>query len=81
MDDLYKDIEDQEADYEMADEAMRNTYRFVMSGYKWDDLPECFWLLEDPEGTQAIESLITFFEETEEYEKCAKLIEVLKKRN
>ena len=39
MDELFN-IGQQEEDQELADEAMRNTYRFVLSGYDWDKLPE-----------------------------------------
>ena len=79
MDDLFKNIQEQEGDQELADEAMRNTYDFVMSGYDWDELPEAFWMLGNPEGKQAINDLIEYFTETEEYEKCAELVKVLKK--
>ena len=81
MEDIYKDIQDQEADWELADEAMRNTYEFIMDGYNWDKLPEAFWMLGNPEGKQAIKDLIRYFEtETEEYEKCAELVKILKKK-
>ena len=36
MDDLFKNIQDNEDDIELADEAMRNTYSFIMNGYDWD---------------------------------------------
>ena len=80
MDDFFKDIQDNEADQELADEAMRNTYDFVMGGYDWDKLPEAFWMLGDPEGKQAIRDLIDYFTSTEEYEKCAKLVKLIKKK-
>ena len=80
MDDFYKDIENNELDQELADEAMRNTYDFVIGGYDWDSLPETFWMLGDPEGPEAIEQLIEYFIETEEYEKCAKLDKLIKKK-
>ena len=78
MDDLYKHIDEQEADQELADEAMRNTYDFIVGGYDWDSLPETFWMLGDPESNEAIHHLISYFEETEEYEKCAKLVKLIK---
>ena len=80
MDDFFKDIQDNEADQELADEAMRITYDFVMGGYDWDKLPEAFWMLGDPEGKQAIRDLIDYFTSTEEYEKCAKLVKLIKKK-
>ncbi len=78
MDDLYKQIQDNEEDIELADEAMRNTYDFIIGGYDWDSLPETFWMLGDPESNDAINDLISYFEETEEYEKCAKLVKLIK---
>tara|TARA_R100000458_G_C8274655_1_gene249663 strand:- start:1728 stop:1970 length:243 start_codon:yes stop_codon:yes gene_type:complete len=80
MDDLFKNIQDNEDDIELADEAMRNTYSFIMNGYDWDSLPEAFWMLDDPESKQAIKDLIEYFTETEEYEKCAKLVKLIKKK-
>ncbi len=80
MDDFYKDIENNELDQELADEAMRNTYDFVIGGYDWDSLPETFWMLGDPEGRDAINQLIEYFTDTEEYEKCAKLVKLIKKK-
>jgi len=76
MDELFN-IGQQEEDQELADEAMRNTYRFVLSGYDWDKLPEAFWMLGNPEGKQAIKDLMDYFISTEEYEKCAKLKKIL----
>ena len=80
MDDLFKNIQDSEDDIELADEAMRNTYDFVIGGYDWDSLPEAFWMLGDPEGKQAIKDLIEYFTDTEEYEKCAELVKLIKKK-
>jgi len=77
MDELFN-IRQQEDDHELADEAMRNTYKFIMGGYDWDGLPESFWMLGDPDGKQAIKDLMEYFISTEEYEKCAKLKEELK---
>ena len=79
MDDLFKHIYEQEEDQLLADEAMRNTYDFVIGGYNWEKLPEAFWMLGDPESNEAIKDLIAYFEEMEEYEKCSKLVKVLKK--
>ena len=76
MDDMFN-IRQQEDDYELADEAMRNTYKFVMSGCDWDKLPESFWMLGDPESKNAIKDLMDYFISTEEYEKCAKLKKIL----
>ena len=77
MDELFN-IRQREDDHELADEAMRNTYKFIMGGYDWDGLPESFWMLgPDPEGKQAIKDLMEYFISTEEYEKCAKLKNVL----
>jgi len=80
MEDFYNEIENNELDQELADEAMRNTYDFVMGGYDWDSLPETFWMLGEPESSEAINQLIEYFTETEEYEKCAKLVKLLKKK-
>ena len=80
MDDIFKNIQDNEDDIELADEAMRNTYSFIMNGYDWDSLPEAFWMLGDPESKQAKKDLIEYFTETEEYEKCAKLVKLIKKK-
>tara|TARA_R100000008_G_scaffold70556_1_gene48177 strand:+ start:1300 stop:1542 length:243 start_codon:yes stop_codon:yes gene_type:complete len=76
----FLNLKNQEGDWELADEAMRNTYEFITNGYKWDDLPEAFWMLGDPEGKQAIKDLIQYFEETEEYEKCSELMGILKEK-
>ena len=78
MDEIFN-IRQQEDDQELADEAMRNTYGFVMGGYDWEKLPDSFWMLGAPESKQAINDLIEYFTSTEEYEKCAKLVKVLKK--
>ena len=80
MEDFYKDMENNELDQELADEAMRNTYVFIIKGYDWDSLPEAYWMLDDPEGKEAINSLIDYFTGTEEYEKCAKLVKLLRKK-
>ena len=64
-------------DYELADAAMRNTYKFIISGCNWDKLPHSFWMLDDPEGDKAIKELMDYFITTEEYEKCAKLKKIL----
>tara|TARA_R100000234_G_scaffold116337_1_gene93317 strand:- start:53480 stop:53722 length:243 start_codon:yes stop_codon:yes gene_type:complete len=80
MEDFYKDMENNELDQELADEAMRNTYDFIIKGYDWDSLPEAYWMLDDPEGKEAINSLIDYFTGTEEYEKCAKLVKLLRKK-
>ncbi len=80
MEDFFKNIQNEEEDIELADEAMRNTYKFVMDGCDWDKLPEAFWMLGDPESKEAIKDLIEYFTGTEEYEKCAKLVKVLKKK-
>lgn len=80
MDELFNNIQENEADQELADEAMRNTYDFIMGGYDWESLPEAFWMLGDPESKQALKHLIEYFEETEEYEKCGKLVKLLKKK-
>jgi len=82
MDELFN-IRQQEDDQELADEAMRNTYRFILSGYNWDKLPESLWMLGNPEGKQAIKDLMDYFISTEEYEKCSELkniLELKKKR-
>ncbi len=76
MDRLFN-LKQDEDDHELADEAMRNTYKFIMSGCNWNKLPHSFWMLDDPEGDQAIEELMDYFISTEEYEKCAKLKKVL----
>jgi len=79
MDELFN-IRQQEEDQELADEAMRNTYRFILSGCNWDKLPEAFWMLGDPEGKQAIIDLMDYFISTEEYEKCSKLKNILESK-
>jgi len=76
MDELFN-IKQDEEDQELADEAMRNTYKFIMSGCDWERLPEEFWMLGDPEGKQAIKDLMSYFISTEEYEKCSKLKKIL----
>ena len=80
MDELFN-IKQDEEDQELADIAMRNTYKFIMSGYDWERLPEAFWMLGDPEGKEAIKDLIEYFISTEEYEKCSKLTKILNKKN
>ena len=79
MDDLFN-IRQQEDDQELADEAMRNTYGFIIGGYKWEELPESFWMLGDPEGKKAIKELMEYFISTEEYEKCSKLKNILESK-
>ncbi len=80
MEEYFNNLQDQEGDQELADEAMRNTYKFVMGGYDWDKLPESFWMLGDPESKKAIKDLIDYFVSTEEYEKCAKLVKELDRK-
>ena len=72
MEEFYN-LKDQEDEWELADEAMRNTYDFVIGGYSWNNIPEAFWMLDKPKSKQAIKHLIEYFEETEEYEKCSHL--------
>ena len=80
MEEFYKHMRDDEADQEWADEAMRNTYDFVIGGYDWESLPETYWMLDEPESKYVLRQLIDYFTETEEYEKCAKLVKLFKRK-
>ena len=80
MEEFYKHMKDDEADEELADEALRNTYDFVIGGYDWENLPETYWMLDNPESKDVLKQLVNYFTETEEYEKCAKLVKLIKKK-
>ena len=62
-------------------QSMENTYTLILNNYDFAVFPnKLFWLLTDFDELSVFDVLIDYFIETEEYEKCARLVE-LKERH
>ena len=71
---MYMDVDDN------VDQAMINSYEYIILGKTIEDLfednPEALLLMFDPDEfdrVEVINDLLVYFEEMEEYEKCAAL--------
>ena len=80
MMDGFDDITDNYDDFENEDEllnaAISNTYEYLISDLDIQELPAGTWMLKQPRRIKTIDQLISYFTETEEYEKCAELVKI-----
>ena len=89
FEDDFTDAEAIEAEIEILDEAYRNAYAVAVGNVSIQQLisnsSEMIFLPFDPNDTETfvliIDDIIEYFEQNQEYEKCAKLIIVKKKLN
>jgi hypothetical protein len=85
--DDFTDAEAIEAEIEILDEAYRNAYAVAVGNISIKQLisnsSEMIFLPFDPNNTETffliIDDIIEYFEQNQEYEKCAELITVKKK--
>jgi len=59
--------------------AFRLAYEFIISSMEEDEVYENLEFVNKDLPHKTIDKLITFFEKTEEYEKCAELVKLKKK--
>ena len=78
MDNFEEYIDSQEGleDEELLHAAISNTYEYLVSDLEREDLPAGTWMLRRPRRVATIDQLISYFTETEEYEKCAELVKI-----
>tara|TARA_R100000030_G_scaffold7834_1_gene5446 strand:- start:1083 stop:1340 length:258 start_codon:yes stop_codon:yes gene_type:complete len=80
MMDGFDDITDNYDNFENEDEllnaAISNTYEYLISDLDIQELPAGTWMLKQPRRIKTIDQLISYFTETEEYEKCAELVKI-----
>ena len=89
FEDDFTDAEAIEAEIEILDEAYRNAYAVAVGNISIQQLinnsSDMIFLPFDPNDTETfaliIDDIIEYFEQNQEYEKCAKLITVKKKFN
>ncbi len=70
------DKQDDGKDEELLHAAISNTYEYLISDITREDLPAGTWMLRRPRRVATIDQLISYFTETEEYEKCAELVKI-----
>ena len=63
-------------DEELVAAAMDNTYEYLISDIERHELPAGTWMLRKPRKISTLDKLIEYFTETEEYEKCAELVDI-----
>ena len=89
IEDEFTDAEALEAEIEILDESYRNAYEIAVGKVSVADLlsrsKEMIFLPYDPGSPESlsliVDDIIDYFESTEEYEKCAKLITIKEKFN
>ena len=67
---------DIDSDDELLAIAMDNTYEYLVSDIARIDLPAGTWMLRKPRKIHTLDQLISYYTETEEYEKCAELVKI-----
>jgi hypothetical protein len=72
----YLDKHNTASDEELLHAAVSNTYEYITGELTREDLPMGTWMLRHPRKLATINQLIEYFTETEEYEKCAELVEI-----
>jgi len=72
------DSKQQREDEELLHAAISNTYEYLTGDINREDLPAGTWMLRRPRRVSTINQLIDYFTDTEEYEKCAELVKLLR---
>jgi hypothetical protein len=78
-----KMIEQEElTDEEILAISMDNTYKLILNEYDDNTMDEMggYWLLKNAKSISALKNVISYYEEVENFERCAELFEVLNKR-
>jgi len=70
------------SDEEILAISMDNTYRLIVSDYDYKAMDDSggYWLLKNADSLSALKNVISYYEEMEDFERCAELFEILKKR-
>jgi len=76
FDDITDNYDNFENEDELLNAAISNTYEYLISDLDIQELPAGTWMLKQPRRIKTIDQLISYFTETEEYEKCAELVKI-----
>ena len=76
FDDITDNYDNLENEDELLNAAISNTYEYLISDLDIQELPAGTWMLKQPRRIKTIDQLISYFTETEEYEKCAELVKI-----
>ena len=76
FDDITDNFDNFENEDELLNAAISNTYEYLISDLDIQELPAGTWMLKQPRRIKTIDQLISYFTETEEYEKCAELVKI-----
>ena len=73
---------DELTDQEILAISMDNTYKLILNEYNYEEMDEGggYWLLKNAKSISALKNVISYYEEVENFERCAELFEVLNKR-
>jgi len=74
--------EEKQMELQMLDEANRNSYAILTGKRKMDDVDDNFMLVHNPFSTDTtdLSGIMNYFIQTEEYEKCAKIRDIIEAR-
>jgi len=69
-------------DAEILAISMDNTYKLILNKYDYETMDEDggYWLLKHAKSISALKNVISYYEEVENFERCAELFEILNKR-
>ena len=75
-------IKEELTDEEILAISMDNTYKLIISDYDYEAMEASggYWLLKNADSVSALKNVISYYEGVEDFERCAELFEILKKR-